>query len=74
MRIESLWVSCFGFNQNNKYHQYDVYEHIVHAFDNYDGNDFYSILALFFHDHSQGPLGEDLDQCLRMYLDHLLFL
>lgn len=26
---------CIGFNQNNKYHQYTIYEHIAHAVSNY---------------------------------------
>lgn len=27
--------SCIGFDQNNKYHQYTIYEHIAHAVENY---------------------------------------
>lgn len=30
---------CIGFEQNNKYHQYTVYEHIAHAVANYKGAD-----------------------------------
>ena len=41
---------CIGFNQNNKYHMYTVYEHIAHAIDNYNGNDLVVRLALFLHD------------------------
>lgn len=42
--------SCIGFDQNNRYHQYTVYDHIVHAVDNYKGTDLTVRLALFFHD------------------------
>ena len=41
---------CVGFNQNNRYHQYTVYDHIAHAVDNYKGTDLTVKLALFFHD------------------------
>lgn len=42
--------SCVGFDQNNRYHQYTVYDHIAHAVDNYKGTDLTVKLALFFHD------------------------
>lgn len=42
--------SCVGFDQNNRYHQYTVYDHIAHAVDNYKGVDLTVKLALFFHD------------------------
>lgn len=42
--------SCVGFDQNNRYHQYTVYDHIVHAVNNYKGTDLTVKLALFFHD------------------------
>jgi len=41
---------CIGFEQNNRYHQYTVYEHIAHAVSNYDGNDGSVKLALLLHD------------------------
>lgn len=41
---------CIGFEQNNRYHQYTVYEHIAHAVSNYDGNDSSVKLALLLHD------------------------
>lgn len=41
---------CIGFDQNNRYHQYTVYDHIAHAVDNYKGTDLTVKLALFFHD------------------------
>lgn len=41
---------CIGFQQNNRWHQYDVYEHIVRAVDAYKGDDLVIRLALLFHD------------------------
>ena len=41
---------CIGFDQNNRYHRYTVYDHIAHAVDNYKGTDLTVKLALFFHD------------------------
>lgn len=41
---------CIGFDQNNKYHQYTVYDHIAHAVDNYKGGDKIVKVALLLHD------------------------
>lgn len=41
---------CIGFNQNNKFHQYTVYDHIAHAVANYRGDDISIKMALFLHD------------------------
>ena len=41
---------CIGFSQNNKYHCYDVYDHIAHAVANYTGDDEYTNMALLLHD------------------------
>lgn len=43
-------ADCIGFNQNNRFHQYDVYDHIAHAVANYQGDDDVVNLALLFHD------------------------
>lgn len=40
---------CKGFNQNNNWHIYDVYEHILHVMSNTEEN-IYLRLAAFFHD------------------------
>ena len=42
--------ACVLFDQRNKWHQYDVYEHIVRAVDAYSGGDLTVRLALLFHD------------------------
>jgi tRNA nucleotidyltransferase (CCA-adding enzyme) len=41
---------CIGFNQNNPYHIYDVYDHIAHAVANYKGSDISIKMALLLHD------------------------
>lgn len=40
---------CKGFNQNNDWHPYDVYEHILHVIDNVPSNIILRLTALF-HD------------------------
>jgi len=40
---------CQGFNQNNKWHIYDVYEHILHVVANVEPNKYLRLAALF-HD------------------------
>ena len=44
------FIPCFDFSQNNPYHVYDVYNHILHAVDNYKGDDLKVKLALLLHD------------------------
>ena len=41
---------CIGFEQNNRYHQYAVYDHIAHAVANYTGSDTSVNIALLLHD------------------------
>lgn len=41
---------CVGFEQNNRYHQYTVYDHIAHAVSNYKGIDIAIKIALLLHD------------------------
>jgi tRNA nucleotidyltransferase (CCA-adding enzyme) len=41
---------CIGFEQNNPYHLYTVYDHIAHAVDNYKGDDISIKMALLLHD------------------------
>lgn len=41
---------CIGFDQNNPYHKYTVYDHIAHAVANYKGNDISIKMALLLHD------------------------
>ncbi len=41
---------CIGFDQNNKYHSHNVYEHILYVVDYCDTNDFTIKLAALLHD------------------------
>lgn len=41
---------CIGFDQNNKYHEYTVYDHIAHTVANYRGPDISIKMALLLHD------------------------
>lgn len=41
---------CVGFDQNNRYHQYTIYDHIAHAVGNYVGHDIVVKVALLLHD------------------------
>lgn len=43
-------VPCIGFDQNNRFHQYTVYEHIAHAVSNYGGRDPAVAMTLLLHD------------------------
>lgn len=44
------FLPCIGFEQNNPYHKYDVYDHMAHAVSNYRGNDISVKMALLLHD------------------------
>lgn len=41
---------CIGFVQNNKFHKYDVYEHMVRAMEAYSGHSLPVKFALLIHD------------------------
>lgn len=41
---------CVGFEQNTKYHCYDVFEHTLHALALYEGNDLLTALGILLHD------------------------
>lgn len=43
-------VPCVGFDQNNRWHRFNVYDHIAHAVGNYGGNDVVTKVALLLHD------------------------
>ena len=53
---------CVGFNQNNKYHKHDVYEHLLAVTDLADTNKFEIKMAALLHDIGKPKsyaLGED---------------
>lgn len=41
---------CIGFDQNNRFHEYTVYDHIAHAVANYTGIDTVVNVSLLLHD------------------------
>ena len=41
---------CVGFDQNNPFHKYTIYDHIAHAVANYTGDDISVKVALLLHD------------------------
>ena len=41
---------CIGFDQNNRFHEYTVYDHIAHAVSNDDGDDIVVKMSLLLHD------------------------
>lgn len=41
---------CIGFNQNSKYHYLTIYDHMIKALSNYQGEDDSVRIALFLHD------------------------
>lgn len=41
---------CIGFDQNNRFHIYTVYDHIAHAVNNFKGTDISIKMALLLHD------------------------
>lgn len=41
---------CIGFNQNNPYHQFTIYDHIAHAVASYTGTDIVTKISLLLHD------------------------
>ncbi len=41
---------CVGFDQNTKYHCYDVFEHTLHALELYQGDDLLVCLGILLHD------------------------
>lgn len=48
-----------GFDQNNPYHAYDVYNHTIKAIENCDSDDLIVRLAVFFHDFGKPHCYQD---------------
>lgn len=42
--------ACVDFDQNNRFHEFDIYEHIAHSVCNYEGGDISIKVALLLHD------------------------
>ncbi len=41
---------CIGFDQNNRFHEYTIYDHIAHSVANYEATDTVVNMALLLHD------------------------
>ncbi|MDO4544352.1 MAG: HD domain-containing protein [Clostridia bacterium] len=60
---------CFGFQQNNPYHIYDVWEHTVYAVDAAP-NDLYVRLTMLFHDLGKPTCYEQDENGIGHFYDH----
>ena len=62
---------CVGFDQNSRFHQYNVYDHIAHAVANYEGYDVIVKMALLLHDIGK-PLCYTEDERGGHFYDHAI--
>lgn len=63
-------IDTIGFNQNNSYHDYDVFEHTIHAIENCDSTDLTTRLAVFFHDFGKPHCYQDGEDGIRHFKEH----
>lgn len=62
--------SLIDFQQNNPYHAYDVFGHIVHAIKQCDSDDLVVRLAVFFHDFGKPHSYQDGEDGIRHFKGH----
>lgn len=62
--------STFGFEQNNPYHRYPVYEHILTVLKECTDTDIITKLAAFFHDIGKPHCYQDDDSGIRHFKGH----
>lgn len=60
----------FGFQQNNPYHMYDVWDHTVHAIESCESDDLVTRLAAFFHDIGKPHCYQDGEDGVRHFKGH----
>lgn len=60
----------FGFQQNNPYHIYDVWNHTVHAIEYCESDDLVTRLAVFFHDIGKPHCYQDGEDGIRHFKGH----
>lgn len=60
----------FGFQQNNPYHMYDVWNHTVHAIEYCESDDLVTRLAVFFHDIGKPHCYQDSEDGIRHFKGH----
>lgn len=63
-------IDTIGFNQNNPYHDYDVFKHTIHAIENCDSTDLITRLAVFFHDFGKPHCYQDGEDGIRHFKGH----
>lgn len=72
--VFSLFVpelkDMIGFNQNNPYHVYDVFDHTIHAIENCESKDLIVRLAVFFHDFGKPHSYQDGEDGYRHFKGH----
>lgn len=59
-----------GFQQNNPYHAYDVFNHTVHAIEKCESDDLVVRLAVFFHDFGKPHSYQDGEDGTRHFKGH----
>ena len=59
-----------GFQQNNPYHMYDVWNHTVHAIEYCESDDLVTRLAVFFHDIGKPHCYQDGEDGIRHFKGH----
>ncbi len=59
-----------GFQQNNPYHAYDVFDHTVHAIEKCGSDDLVVRLAVFFHDFGKPHSCQDGEDGIRHFKGH----
>ena len=59
-----------GFQQNNPYHMYDVWNHTVHAIEYCESDDLVTRLAVFFHDIGKPHCYQDSEDGIRHFKGH----
>lgn len=60
-------TDMFGFQQNNPYHDYDVYGHTIHAVEHCESDDLTVRLAVFFHDIGKPHSYQDGEDGIRHF-------
>lgn len=59
-----------GFQQNNPYHAYDVFDHTVHAIEKCESDDLVVRLAVFFHDFGKPHSYQEGEDGIRHFKGH----
>lgn len=59
-----------GFQQNNPYHAYDVFNHTIHAIEKCESDDLVVRLAVFFHDFGKPHSYQDGEDGIRHFKGH----